>query len=99
MQKNWNLSPGRLRRYPVGIKRSAYTPPAIPQLIEEMFDHILAKAGAINNPHEQALFAMVQLPYLQPFEDVNKRVSRLAVNIPLNQHNLVPISFIGVPED
>lgn len=92
-------APGRLRSFAVGIKKSAYTPTAIPQLIEEMFEVILAKASAITNPHEQALFAMVQLPYLQPFEDVNKRVSRLAANIPLNQHNLVPISFIGVPED
>lgn len=92
-------SPGRLRSFGVGIKNSAYTPTAIPQLIEEMLDVILAKAGAIKDPHEQALFMMVQLPYLQPFEDVNKRVSRLAANIPLNQHNLIPLSFIGVPED
>lgn len=92
-------APGRLRTYGVGISNTAYTPTAIPQLIEEMFENILTKAAAITNPHEQALFAMVQFPYLQPFEDVNKRVSRLAANIPLNRHNLVPISFIGVPED
>jgi len=92
-------APGRLRTYGVGISNSAYKPTAIPQLIEEMFESILAKASQIRNPHEQALFAMVQIPYLQPFEDVNKRVSRLAANIPLNRHNLVPISFIGVPED
>ena len=46
---------------------------------------------------EQAFFAMVHLPYLQPFEDVNKRVSRLAANIPLVQHNLCPLSFVDVP--
>lgn len=92
-------APGRLRKHAVGIKKSAYTPTAIPQLIEEMFDMILSKASAITSPHEQAFFVMVHLPYLQPFDDVNKRVSRLAANIPLNQHNLVPISFIGVPED
>lgn len=40
---------------------------------------------------------MVQLPYLQPFEDVNKRVSRLAANIPLILHNLSPLSFVDVP--
>jgi hypothetical protein len=90
-------APGRLRTHPVGIKKSAYTPTAIPQLITEMFDLILAKANAITNPHEQAFFMMVQLPYLQPFEDVNKRVSRIAANISLIQHNLIPISFIGVP--
>jgi hypothetical protein len=41
---------------------------------------------------------MVHLPYLQPFEDVNKRVSRLAANIPLIRHNLCPLSFIDVPQ-
>jgi hypothetical protein len=41
---------------------------------------------------------MVQLPYLQPFEDVNKRVSRLAANIPLIRRNLAPLSFVDVPE-
>src|SRR5580704_6019341 len=40
---------------------------------------------------------MVQLPYLQPFDDVNKRVSRLAANIPLIKGNLFPLSFIDVP--
>ena len=42
---------------------------------------------------------MVHLPYLQPFEDVNKRVSRLAANIPLVRHNLSPLSFVDVPRD
>lgn len=41
---------------------------------------------------------MVQLPYLQPFEDVNKRVSRIGANIPLFKHNLRPLSFIDMPE-
>ena len=40
---------------------------------------------------------MVHLPYLQPFEDVNKRVSRLAANIPLFKRNLCPLSFLDVP--
>lgn len=41
---------------------------------------------------------MVHLPYLQPFENVNKRVSRLAANIPLIQNNLCPLSFVDVPQ-
>jgi hypothetical protein len=41
---------------------------------------------------------MVHVPYLQPFEDVNKRVSRLAENIPLIKGNLCPLSFVDVPE-
>src|SRR3546814_15307416 len=42
---------------------------------------------------------MVQLPYLQPFDDINKRTSRLAANIPLIRHNLAPLSFVDVPHD
>src|SRR5271165_3743429 len=89
---------GRLRNTAVRIAGTMYVPTAIPQLIEEMFELLLAKAAAIKDPYEQALFQMVQLPYLQPFVDVNKRTSRLAANIPLIKLNLVPLSFIDVPE-
>lgn len=90
---------GRLRRIPVGIERSVFHPLEVPHLIEECFDAILAKADSIEDPFEQALFALVQFPLLQPFDDVNRRVSRLSANIPLIQRNLTPISFDGVPRD
>ncbi|SHL20991.1 Fic family protein [Chitinophaga jiangningensis] len=90
---------GRLRHIAVGIQNSVYTPLAVPQLIEEMFDLMLDKASQIENPFEQAFFIMVHIPYLQPFDDVNKRVSRLASNISLNKHNLAPLSFIDVPNE
>ncbi len=88
---------GRLRYIAVGIERSTFHPLEVPQMIEEGFDQLLATAAAINDPFEQAFFVMVQLPYLQPFDDVNKRVSRLAANIPLIKRNLAPLSFIDVP--
>jgi hypothetical protein len=89
---------GRLRRRPVDIGGSVFHPLALPQVLEECFHLLLAKVAAIPDPFEQAFFIMVQLPYLQPFEDVNKRVSRLGTNIPLIQHNLCPLSFVDVPE-
>lgn len=89
---------GRLRTIPVGIGQTAFMPLEGPQRIDECFRLILDKAHAIQDPFEQAFFAMVHLPYLQPFEDVNKRVSRLAANIPLIQHNLCPLSFVDVPQ-
>jgi Fic family protein len=96
------LSPrscGRLRNIDIGIYGSVFTPLQIPQQIELQFELILEKVQQIENPIEQAFFILVHFPYLQPFEDVNKRVSRLAANIPLNQHNLSPLSFIDVPHD
>lgn len=88
---------GRLRSIPVGKGKSVYIPLGIPQLIEECFQQIIDSADKIRDPFEQAFFLMVQLPYLQPFEDVNKRVSRLVANIPLILHNLSPLSFVDVP--
>ena len=90
---------GRLRTIEVGISNSVYIPLGIPQLISEIFDQILEKATAIKNPFERAFFVTVHLPYLQPFDDVNKRVSRLAANIPFLQGNLSPLSFVDVPSD
>ncbi|HUG11141.1 MAG TPA: Fic family protein, partial [Opitutaceae bacterium] len=90
---------GRLRDVPVGIGGSVFLPLEMPQMIEEQFHQLLAKAHAIEDAFEQALFVMVHLPYLQPFEDVNKRVSRLAANIPLVQRNLCPLSFVDVSQD
>ena len=89
---------GRLRKIEVGISGTVYQPLAIPQQLEELFDQLLAKASAIEDPFEQAFFVMVHVPYLQPFEDVDKRVSRLAANIPFIKHNLAPLSFVDVPE-
>ena len=90
-------SAGRLRHIAVGIQKSTFHPLEVPQLIEECFEQILATATAIENPFEQSFFVMVQLPYLQPFDDVNKRISRLACNIPLIKANLMPLSFTDVP--
>lgn len=89
---------GRLRHRPVDISGSVFHPLALPQVLEECFYLLLEKAAAIPDPFEQAFFVMAQLPYLQPFEDVNKRVSRLGANISLIQHNLCPLSFVDVPE-
>ena len=87
---------GSLRKIPVGIQQSVYQSIGVPQLIEEIFNEVIDKAEKIHDPFEQAFFLMVHLPYLQPFEDVNKRTSRLAANIPLVKNNLVPLSFIDV---
>lgn len=89
---------GRLRTAPVGVGGSVFHPLEEPHTIEEHFQLLLAKAEKISNAFEQAFFVMVHLPYLQPFDDVNKRTSRLAANIPLVRGNLCPLSFVDVPQ-
>jgi hypothetical protein len=87
---------GSIRSKAVGISGTVFRPLAVPQQIEECFETMLSTAEAIVDPFEQAFFIMVHLPYLQPFEDANKRVSRLAANIPLIRRNLCPLSFVDV---
>ena len=89
---------GRLRKRIVEVSGTVFHPLSIPQQIDTYFRMILATADAIEDPFEQAFFIMVHIPYLQPFVDVNKRVSRLGANIPLIRRNLCPLSFIDVPE-
>lgn len=89
---------GRLRHRIVEVSGTVFHPLGVPQQIDHYFRMILDKAGAIEDPFEQAFFIMVHIPYLQPFVDVNKRVSRLAANISLIRGNLCPLSFIDVPE-
>lgn len=90
---------GRLRTGAVAITGTVFHPLEVPQAIEDAFEQILVTASLIEDAFEQAFFAMVHLPYLQPFDDVNKRVSRLAANIPLVQRNLSPLSFVDVPQE
>jgi Fic family protein len=92
------LACGRIRSRAVEIGGSVYLPIAMPQRLEELFSIVMSMASEIHDPFEQSFFLMVHLPYLQPFEDVNKRVSRLAANIPFIKHNLCPLSFIDVPQ-
>lgn len=89
---------GRLRKMAVSITHSSYRPLDNPFLIAEEFEIVVQKAAAIADPFEQSFFLMVHIPYLQAFEDVNKRTSRIAANIPLLKNDLVPISFVTMDD-
>ncbi|MFI5343808.1 MAG: Fic family protein [Chlamydiales bacterium] len=90
---------GRLRKERVRIGNSRFLPLKYPEQIEACFDLITKTVAIIPNAFEQAFFLLVHLPYLQPFMDVNKRVSRLVANIPLLHQTYFPLSFNDVPKD
>jgi Fic family protein len=89
---------GRLRTRYVTIEDSAFTPINNPHQLEEEFDLFCVKAQEIQNPFEQAFFTMATIPYLQSFQDCNKRTSRVAMNIPLVRERLCPYSFSMTPK-
>lgn len=84
---------GRLRQMPAGIAFSSYRPLDDQFQIEEEFDILVSKASAITDPFEQSFFLLVHIPYLQAFDDINKRTSRIVSNIPLLKADLAPMSF------
>jgi len=87
---------GTIRQKVVNISDTTYLPSQVPSLLGEMLECILEKARQIKNPVESAFFLWVNLAYLQPFDDGNKRTSRLAANVPLMLYNSAPLSFLDV---
>lgn len=87
---------GSIRRRVVNIDGSVYSPSSIPSLLEETLNAIVDKVRNIRNPVEAAFFLWVNLAYLQPFSDGNKRTSRLSANMPLMLYNCAPLSFLDV---
>lgn len=95
---SFNLLPdprrcGQLRVDPVEIGESAYIPLAGGPDLAHCFEMTLVKAAAIKDPYEQAMFLLVHLPYLQAFDDCNKRTARVACSIPLLRAGVVPMSW------
>jgi len=69
---------------------------SIPSLLAETLNTIVDKVRIIRNPVEAAFFLWVNLAYLQPFADGNKRTGRLSANMPLMLYNCAPLSFLDV---
>lgn len=87
---------GAIRRTVVNIAETVYVPTQVSSLLEEMLGNLADKARNVKNPVEAAFFLWINLAYLQPFEDGNKRTSRLCANLPLMLTNCAPLSFLDV---
>jgi Fic family protein len=90
---------GQIRDMGVRISSSTYIPLEGKQRLTTQLDRIVSIAQQIQEPYEQSFFLLVHLSYLQAFIDVNKRTARLAANIPMVRHNLVPVSFNDIAID
>jgi hypothetical protein len=87
---------GALRTRHVEIYESSYIPLDNPDWIANQFARMTEKVAQINDPYEAAFFLLVHLPYMQPFADCNKRVARVACNLPLLAAGITPISWLDV---
>ncbi len=76
---NLGISAG-VRKSLVRISASNYTPPANPQQLREEVDRILGILDRFADPVIRSLLALSIVPYLQIFEDGNKRTGRMLAN-------------------
>ena len=82
----------KIRTNSVGITGSLYRPLNLSSQIEEnliRFCDLLK----VKKPYEKAFLASLMISYLQPFEDGNKRTSRILTNAILYSYNLPLISY------
>ena len=77
--KNLGIDAG-VRRKIVKITATNYQPMAGPQQLREAIDRILAIVSKPRDPFARALLALGLVPYLQTFEDGNKRTGRMLAN-------------------
>ena len=88
-----------LRKRPVGVLGSIYQPLDNGQQIIEAVENLSAAVKKMTSPYAKALIAILGLSYIQPFEDGNKRTSRLLANAILLAYNCAPLSYRSVDEN
>ncbi len=96
--KDLNINHG-LREKPVGVTGSIYRPL---DNIHQIKEAVLDLCNIINqtkSPYIKSFILLLGLSYIQPFEDGNKRTSRLIANAILLAHDYAPLSYRSVDED
>jgi len=90
--------PQGIRNRLVRITGSLYSPLDVHTQIEEAVNTLLQHISRMNDPYSKSLLALLGIAYIQPFEDGNKRTSRLAANAVLLANELAPLSYRSVDE-
>lgn len=87
-----------LRKRPVGIVGTRYKPIDNIFQIREVVENLCKLINKIKHPFEKSCIAIAGISYIQPFEDGNKRTSRLLGNAILLAHRYCPLSYRSVDE-
>ncbi len=87
------------RKNMVGITGSKYRPLDNQHQIREAFEDLCIAVAKMRTPYEKALVALLGIGYIQPFEDGNKRTSRLIANAILLAYRCAPLSYRSVDEE
>lgn len=80
----------------VGIVGTKYKPLDNSYQTREALEKAIIFLDDIQNPFEKAVFAILFISYIQPFEDGNKRTARILGNAILMAYNICPLSYRNV---
>lgn len=95
-----NLSVGLgFRKKPVGVVGSRYKPLDNIYQIQEAVSQLAKAVSRAKTAYAKSLIAFLGISYIQPFEDGNKRVSRLMANALLLAYGHAPLSYRSVDEN
>ncbi len=84
------------RNHSVGITGTLYRPMSKKNEIEKFVNELIKKTEKINNHAIKAFIFLVMIAYIQPFEDGNKRTSRILANAVLHANNSPMLSYRDV---
>lgn len=87
-----------LRKRPVGIVGTRYRPFDNVFQIRESLEALCRLMNSQKSPFLKALLCVAGISYIQPFEDGNKRTSRMAGNAIFLAHGYCPLSYRSVDE-
>lgn len=81
------------RNHPVGITGTLYRPISKRIEIEQIINELVKKTKNIENHFLKAFIFLIMLAYIQPFEDGNKRSSRIIANAILHANSGPILSY------
>jgi len=96
--KDLNVNFG-LRQKAVGVTGSIYRLLDNIHQIKEAIDNLCKVINKMDSPYAKSMIVLLGLSYIQPFEDGNKRNSRLMANAILLAHDHSPLSYRSVDEN
>lgn len=97
LTQDLSISKG-LRKKAVGIVGTAYRPLDNEHQVREAIEKTTALINDFPDSFSKALAAILLISYIQPFEDGNKRTSRLLGDAILLAHDVCPLSYRSIDE-
>ncbi|MEI6238528.1 MAG: Fic family protein, partial [bacterium] len=87
-----------MRSRAVGITGTQYRPLDNQHQVREALENAVLEINKAKDPWSKALIALIMISYIQPFEDGNKRTSRIIANACFIAHDICPLSLRNINE-